>query len=276
MARVRPQVVRGLNRLARGPSAELQILQELWPSVTKAQERQRRQLMRKIPKDDPLHLEVDLLGPIKCASDETLHTQALAYAMDPHTAHQLAKRVLLALLSFLRARDPKAGVARVLRSARKATARITVKPEYRYQLPGVKDKSVARSDIWIEIQVAKKSALVVIENKIKAGESVGQLSWYEQKAAAWCKARGHNRFLLIFLSPEGKEATTSKRGKWLKLSYLELAAVLRTVWKEMRPALGAQWLALYIASITRGVLDIDLRHGRASLADIQTYLGGST
>lgn len=274
MTSSRASLVRGLNRLVRQPSTELESLQRLWPAVRKRVERKRRHLLRAIPKDDPIRLQVDLLGPIKCASDETLHTQALAYAMDPQTGHQLAKHVLLSLLEFLRSKYPRSGAARVLKTARKAAARISVKPEYRYRVEGFRHKSAARSDIWIEIQVAKRSAVIVLENKIKAAESDGQLSWYERKAEAWCKARGHDRFLLVFLSREGQATVTSQKKRWVALSYLELAAVLRKVWAEARPALGAQWLALYVASIMHGVLGMNLeRHDNLNLADMETYLG---
>lgn len=274
MPGARATLVRHLNRLVQQPSIELETLQQVWPAVCRGVERKRLRLLRSVPRDDPIRLQVDLLGPIKCASDETLHTQALAYAMDPETAHQLAKRVLISVLELLRGNHPRSGAARVLRTARKAGARITVRPEYRYRVDGFRNRSVARSDIWIEIQVAKRSALLVLENKINAAESDGQLSWYERKAETWCKARGHDRYLLVFLSKNGKAASTSTKNRWVAMSYLDLAAALRAVWLETRSTLGAQWLALYIASITRGVLGIDLeRHGGATLADIQTYLG---
>jgi hypothetical protein len=274
MTSARATLTRGLNRLVRQPSSELESLQRKWPAVRNRLERKRRHLLRAIPDDDPIRLQVDLLGPIKCASDETLHTQALAYVMDPQTGHQLSKHVLLSLLEFLRSKYPRSGAARVLKTARKAGARINVKPEYRYRVEGFRHRSVARSDVWIEIQVAQRSALIVLENKIKAPESDGQLSWYERKAEAWCKARGHDRFLLVFLSRKGKATTTSQNRKWVALSYLELAAVLRKVWAETRPALGAQWLALYVASITRGVLGINLeRPDNLTLVEIETYLG---
>jgi hypothetical protein len=274
MPSVRATLVRRLNHLVQQPSNELKSLQQVWPAVRRGVERKRLRLFQSVPKDDPIRLQVDLLGPIKCASDETLHTQALAYAMDPKTAHKLAKRVLISVLELLRANHPRSGAARILGATRKARAQITVRPEYRYRIDGFRNRSVARSDIWIEIHVAKKSALLVLENKIDAAESDGQLSWYERKAETWCKARGHDRYLLVLLSTKGKAASTSTKNRWVAMSYLDLAAALRAVWLDTRSTLGAQWLALYIASITRGVLGIDLeRHGGATLADIQTYLG---
>jgi hypothetical protein len=115
---------------------------------------------------------------------------------------------------------------------------------------------------------------VVIENKIGAAESEGQLGWYERKVEAWCNARGHNRSLLVFLTPDGREPSSTQGKKWQPVSYLQLASVLRSVWIANRKAAGAGWLALYIASIMRGVLGVDLeRPGGISADQIETYLG---
>jgi len=60
----------------------------------------------------------------------------------------------------------------------------------------------------------------------------------------------------------------------MALSYLDLASALRNAWARNRGAAGSEWLALYITSITRGVLGIDIaRRGGASVQDIETYLG---
>jgi hypothetical protein len=152
-----------------------------------------------------------------------------------------------------------------------------VTPEYHYRVSGFQNKSLARTDIWIETQARKKSAVVVVENKIGAAESDGQLSWYERKVSAWCKARAHNRFLLIFLTPDGRKPSSSESKNWMPLSYLQLAAILRSVWINNKKAEGAGWLALYISSIMRGVLGADLeRQGGISASQIETYLRGNS
>jgi hypothetical protein len=78
---------------------------------------------------------------------------------------------------------------------------------------------------------------------------------------------------LIFLSRDGQAATTSQSRKWVALSYLQLAGALRKVWAETRPALGAQWLALYIASIMHGILGFNISDETFNVVEIETYLG---
>jgi hypothetical protein len=230
--------------------------------------------MRSIPADDPLRRHVDLLQTIKCAADETLHTQALAYILDPSQEHGFGRRVLVALLEKVAEVNGRAGAARVLHSLRRRTTHLRVTPEYRYRVVGLGDRSVARSDLWIETQARKKSAVVVIENKIGAGESREQLAWYERKVRNWCRDRGHDRRLLVFLTPDGRPATTAKSDRWVAISYLHLASALRRAWAENRRVPGSEWLALYIASITRGVLGIDpSRPAGAHVRDIEIYLG---
>lgn len=263
-----------LGRLVREPGWELLQLRKFWPAAERDVRRKWERLMRSIPSDDPIRRQVDLLHSIKCAADETLHTQALAYILDPIQDHGFGGKVLVALLERIAELNGRAGAARILHSLRRRTTHLRVTPEYRYSIEGFRDRFVARSDVWIETQARKKSALVVIENKIGAAEAREQLAWYERKAAAWCKARGHNRCLLIFLTPDGRSATTGKAQKWMALSYLDLASALRNAWTKNRGVAGSEWLALYITSITRGVLGIDIvRRGGASVQDIETYLG---
>lgn len=266
--------VRRLNRLVRKPSLELEALEKVWPATRRNFIRKRRELLAAVPKDDPVRLTVDLLHSIKCASDETLHTQALAYALDPTQGHGFGKTVAQALLETIARLRPRAGAARVLRRIRKKNVKIRVRPEYRYRIEGYRNRSIARSDIWVEARVRKTSALIVIENKIGAAESEGQLTWYEQKARSWCRKEGHSRCLLIFLTRDGRIARTAKKHPWISLSYLQLAAALRTAWKRTTSSAGHSWLGLYIASISRGLLGMEPEEwDSVSLADIETYLG---
>lgn len=270
----RANYIKEIGRIVHQPGWELRELTKLWDGAKRKLWRKRERLRRSLPSDDPIRLKVDLLHSIKCASDETLHTQALAYILDPSQKHGFGSSVLTALLEKIAAINGRAGAARILHFARRRTTRVWVKPEYRYRIEGYRDRSIARSDIWIETQARKKSSVLVIENKIGAAESDGQLAWYERKVQSWCKARGHNCRLLVFLTPDGRRASTSKKQKWIALSYLQLAATLRTAWIANRNAAGAEWLALYIASITQSVLGIDLdRPGGFSASELETYLG---
>ena len=62
--------------------------------------------------------------------------------------------------------------------------------------------------------------LVVIENKVDAGEAAQQLTRYTK----WLdKQQGYNQKKLIFLTPTGHESVTANAGDYLQLSYLDLA-----------------------------------------------------
>jgi hypothetical protein len=274
MSTSRANYIKEIGRIVHQPAWELRELTKLWDGAERKLRRKREKLLRCLPSDDPMHLKVDLLHSIKCASDETLHTQALAYILDPSQKHGFGTSVLTALLETIAAINGRAGAARILHFTRRRTSQLRVTPEYRYRIEGYRDRSIARSDIWVETKARKKSSVLVIENKIGAAESYGQLAWYERKVQSWCKARGHNRHLLVFLTPDGRPASTSKKQKWIALSYLQLAAALRTAWIANRNAAGAEWLALYIASITQSVLGIDVdRPEGFSASKIETYLG---
>lgn len=263
-----------LRRLAYEPSWELRSLLAWWPAVEKEYSRRRERLLRSLRDNDPARLKVDLLNPIKRASDETLHTQALAYILNPLERHGFGMEALRAILRTAAKVNGRIGASRVLRTVQGATTRVSVTPEYHYKISGFRNKSVARSDIWIEMQARKESSVVVLENKLGAAESDGQLGWYELKAKAWCSARDHDRFLLIFLTPDGREPSTSVSEEWMLLSYLHLAGALRHVWRRNQGAEGASWLALYISSILHGVVGIDLnRRGGFRPGQIETYLG---
>jgi hypothetical protein len=94
-------------------------------------------------------------------------------------------------------------------------------------------------DLWLELRVKKRAALIIIENKIWAREGDGQLVSYTKKAEVWKKQHG-GEVLLIFLTRKG-EPPSSER--WVPLSYLNLATSLRKTWRENEAAAGRAWLS---------------------------------
>jgi hypothetical protein len=215
-----------------------------------------------------------LLAPINCSLDETLHTRALSYLLDPAAPHGFKKQVLASFIEKVKDVSPRgSGAAALLALLRRKRTRVTVTPEYRYRVEDFR-RSVARCDIWIELHAAGAAALIIIENKIKAPEYNDQLTWYGKKADAWTK---HNlkalEPLCVYLTRTDKQKLKEPSGKWLGLTYIGLAAALRKVWLENQDAVGREWLALYIASITSGVLDIKGKAvEKAALDEIEEYL----
>ncbi len=268
----------GLLRTVQEPSLALEALKRSWPDVEREFGEKRRCLERRIrdeAEDDPILRPVDLLAPLNRIDAETLHTRALAYLLDPSQSHGLGDSALREVVQTTRQAHRSSEARKILGLLQGKRTRISVTPEYRYCVEEYRERSVARSDIWIELGARKNAALIVVENKIDAPESTGQLGWYERKARDWRGRAGRGALsLLIFLAREKREVKSSDSGEWVALSYLELAAALRRVWLRRRQAVGHAWLGLYIASITHGLLGLDLRESDgATLTEIETYLG---
>jgi hypothetical protein len=250
-------------------SYELAALKSHWSSLEKQIKKKRRALAQLIPKDDPIRFTVDLLTPLGRIADETLHTRALAYLLDGDAGHGLGRSVLNSLLMQIANVRRGTGASQVSALARRQRTRICVIPEYRYSIEGIRNRSVARCDIWITIESRKAKALAVIENKIGAPESRGQLGWYQRKALTWCKSHHARAPILIFLSPD-----RIKKEGWVSLSYVDLACALRRVRRRNRGAAGWAWLGFYIAAITNGVLKADVRRPQDIDTDaLNAYLG---
>jgi hypothetical protein len=265
--------ISALLRTVREPSVTLDALKQSWPAVESELAEKRVRVDRRIPDDDPIRFPVDLLGPLDVIEDETRHTRALAYLLDPSQSHGLEKSVLREILQKTKQAGGRSEAPKILGLLQGNRTRISVTPEYRYRIEGHRGRSVARADIWVELKTRTDAALIVVENKINAPEASGQLGWYERKARDWCKKhKGHASQLLIFLTRDQTGAKSSDSGQWVALSYLRLAAALRTVWLSERKAAGRPWLGLYISSITRGLLGLDVRES-ADVTEIEEYLG---
>lgn len=157
-------------------------------------------------------------------------------------------------------------------SGRRTTVRVI--PEYPYSEGGSHGQKISRCDIWIEIRSAKRYALIIIENKIDYIDAQDQLKRYEGKAKAWSRTHGAAKTLFLYLTPDGRHPSSPDRNRWLLISYLELAAILRNVWlKKTKIEAGRQWLCLYIATITHGVLGMDVN--RLTEIDYRKYVLGS-
>ena len=257
---------RSLLHFVRRPSRDLQALKLHWPRVQKQIEAERARLRKAIKDDDPIELPLDLLGPLARTLDETTHTRALAFLLDRTRTHGFGTNVLMELIG----RCPKSPkTLRILRLA-SCASHIPVEPEFRFRTDFSADRSLARCDIRLEVKGTKANAIVIIENKIRHTESDGQLDWYEKHADKWCDEHHPAEQLLIYLTRHGDEASSSK---WINLSYLDLACALRQVWMRSKNAHGSSWLRLYIATIARGLLQIDTR--RATPEQIKTYLGAA-
>lgn len=263
---------KNLFRVARQPSRELVHLRTRWPSIQSKINKLRRELLRSIDKHDPILSSVDLLSPLGSISNETTHTQALSYLLKPEENHGLGKSVLVALVKKAKKAGGDTQVA--LKLLRQKRTEVFVEPEFRYAIKNDKSRKVARCDIWITLRSPSGSAIIVVENKINAREGVGQLKTYAREATKWCK-RHRGQALLIYLAPKAR-TTEATNGRWVCLSYLDLASALRNVWLAHHHAEGRVWLSLYINAIARGVLGFSVdRIQDTDVTELKTYLGST-
>lgn len=204
--------------------------------ISAAFEEARRRLLDAAPWAlAPLESELDLLSPLGRARQETAHTQFLAWLMDCRHPHGLGVTVLREFFrllgqvipgedSFEALSRPTEEDERRLRSVRVSAEEVV---EAGHAQPNTGESR--RCDVWIELVEEGRSLIVVIENKVDAGEHGDQLSAYE--GAVWQRARlrRHLNFeaRLVFLTPEGRSPGDEADKKlWTPISYRQLACAL--------------------------------------------------
>lgn len=250
---------------------DLRALQARWPTIKNKILRERESLSCQIANDDPIRLPIDLLGPINRGLDEATHTRALAYLLNPEARprHGFEKAIMEAIV---RKMAPVAASRRFLDLLHQKNIRLEVRCEYSI-------KGTGRFDIHLELHTRNKrnAALVIIENKIDAPDGKGQLSKYKAEANRWQKKNGGS-VLLIRLAREKptphENTDRNSSADWASLTYLELASALRGVWKEYHHAEGRAWLGLYIATLAKDIVGIDMDQLQyTTVEELNEYLG---
>jgi len=204
--------------MLRQPSGPLTTLKQAWPTKTKMKE-PKEQLAVKI-RDDPISAPLDLLSPFQGQFDENLHTRALSYLLDEGKSHKFERSTLISFVEALRGkakhgqkRDSSA--AKILALLHLKGTKITVVPEYHFAIRRARKRSVARCDIWIELDNAslRRYGLIIIENKVEAVEARDQLLVYKKEARRWCNANKPAVALLIFLSKQDQKSNRNELPK---------------------------------------------------------------
>jgi hypothetical protein len=211
----------------------------------------------------PLDWELDLLSPLGKARHEPTHTQCLAYLLNWRSPHGLGVRVLREFFALLGRLIPGEDIfERLCRETEENTkilrlARVSAEESVETSsAPLERADGQRRCDVWIELDTPEKLVLLVIENKIDAGEHGDQLSYYEE--AVWRRARQRRQLnfeaKLVFLTPEGRAPEqTSDRKLWLSVSYRNLAAALANAGRDA-PEPGRSFLQLYVSTILKHIL----------------------
>jgi hypothetical protein len=198
-------------------------------------------------KRDPSLLGVDLLGVMGRERDETAHTQVLASLID---RAPFSSRLLDRL-------GAAAGQSKIDTSKGKPS----VLAEHGVRA-GEADR---RLDLLIEVGGEDDRLVVVVENKIDAKDSEGQLDDY----ASWARSRSSQEPLLVYLTPRGDPPTMAQQaGVWVPVSYMRLLEEWRRVLRdeERTPGPWVEVLRLYLATLARHICGVRLRPG-ASLSE---------
>jgi len=147
-------------------------------------------------------LKFNVFSALGVTRKEVIQSRFLAYLLDPNEHHCQGAIFLNAFLTIIGL--PKVNTVQI--------KHVRVVAEHSA------GEALGRMDIVLFCQ---PNWLVVIENKVDAGEGDQQLARYAQ----WLnKQQGYNlEKKLIFLTPTGHESVTGKAGNYLQLSYLDLA-----------------------------------------------------
>jgi len=218
------------------------------------------QLLENDPQN-PCFQEVTLFGPMDYGRLETAHTRTLAWLFDPKAPHGFRDKLVTALLADL----PEYSGGKI--EIKKVLSEKILNPGQKEKTFGPKNDKSGRIDLWIEGKEGSQKLLVVIEAKIDASESFGQLKKYDVELKKW----EDNNYVVrkVYLTTWGDIPETSKQpSTWHTMQFSRLANILwaagRCEATAERPP-GYEFLRLYIAGILRDILGLTLpMHGESN------------
>jgi len=267
LATLMPRIRAALKHDGTAAETDLQLatqVRNLIPQLTQRISERHESSRRQLSSDSAwaltaLDWQADLLSPLGKQLHEPTHTRMLAFFLDPSQSHGLGVRVLREFFALLGRLIP--GPDRFEELAREADdntgtlRRVRVEPERVVSGEGGRE---CRCDLWLELEDNVRSLIVIVENKIDAGEHDNQLASYEE--ALWSRVRERRRLdldaKLVFLTRNGRFPDQEyDRELWQPMSYLQLAAALARATRDA-PEPGRTLLNLYISSILKFVLAI--------------------
>ena len=179
--------------------------------------------LKKLDGDHPLFCPISLYGVLGQSQTETAHTKTLAWLLDPTKDHGFDSVLIDAFLGSV---FPEISNERIRRSS--ISEVVIVEAEHNFLV----GSSYRRADIWIEGVYRKKGSreilskwLVVIEAKIAADESEGQIADYDKYIDGVV-----DKYSIIrrcFLTPDGR-VTFIPNENWTPVSFTRLAHIFAT------------------------------------------------
>jgi len=192
--------------------------------------------------DSPLFGAVSLFEATGHVRYETAHTQSLAWLLNPHRSHGFDDTLFDEFLSAIDCSvHPELDSIRCrIRDERRG--RPVVHTEYPI--------NEARADVFAEGRLVNGEGWsLVIELKVDAVESEGQLDKYHRKGA---------NSLHVFLTPSGRDGTThGRRRPWATMSFMDLVrAFVRPRLTDQNKHPGAPFLRMYLTGLLNSVCDM--------------------
>jgi hypothetical protein len=184
----------------------------------------------------------DLLRVARVVDSELVHSNVVAWLLDPTSRHGLGDRVLSAILAAGWPDEPQPPTSR---------ARV--------------DREVPREHRIADVIVTVGRTTLVIENKVWSDESEAQC---EDLYQLWSDGVSDVRFLLLTLDGHPPRQTKSRAAAeaWRSLSYRSLAALVAQVSKGQAATLASLAVLQYLASL-------DALVGRAEQFTISNEMG---
>jgi hypothetical protein len=241
----------------------------------------RTQLERDYPAAlQPLFWDLDLLGPLGRARSEVSHTQCLAYLLDHRESHGLGVRVLREFFALMGrvipGEDAFEQLGKNTEENNERLRRVRVFAEHCVDSGSGRGGSAddRRCDVWLELVEENRAMVVVIENKIDAGEHSAQLSSYEQ--ALWQAARRLRKLSfeakLIFLTPDGRQPEGQfDQSVWLPIGYRQIAAAFAHASRDAAEP-GRTFLQTYVSTILKNILGVTPRMDDAEFVRQLPYM----
>lgn len=212
----------------------------------------------------PLDWRADLLAAVGKARSEVTHTLCLAHLLDSRAAHGLGVRVLREFFKLMGRLIPGEDIFERLGNGapendeRLRHVRVTAEHVVEAPFESGTTTEERRCDLWLELLEEGHALVVVIENKIDAGEHDEQLASYERAVWKWARDRRRNSFeqRLVFLTPDGRAPDgANDHPAWLPMSYQHLAGALAHATHDA-PEPGRTFASLYVSTILKSILGI--------------------
>lgn len=227
---------------------ELKHLQCLLGRLQETSKQKLAQLLDRLPSDHPAKCPVSLFGSMGLGRLEVAHTHTLAWLLDPKQRHGFGNRLLRALLRQIGRNDT-------------ALSGVIVCAERSCGDSG--SDGAGRTDVWVEDK--QNHWLLVIEAKVDAAESDGQLARYEKEIDRCCGGGKRWDVYRVFLTPNGRPAKSARKGSAVQWNAVSFASLVHGFWAEARESgnsledrAGYHFLRYYLAGVMRDILDLPL------------------